>query len=155
MDANHAYSQPDGSARRGHGHLTFIHGDIGPTKHLGFPALRLRPEQAMNYVGAIGRTLQAHEGFDTVLVDGRFRLACLLFSRRFLGKRGRVLIHDFADHPMGGRVGLWRARYQIWSRALDHYRIEQQSDTLALLEPLDNTTIPQRELIEALRTVDR
>ena len=66
------------------GHLTFIHGDIGPTGHLGFPKGHLKPEKAMSYVGAIGRTLQAHEGYDTVLVDGRFRLACLLYSRRFI-----------------------------------------------------------------------
>ena len=135
------------------GHLTFVHGDIGPTKHLGFPKGPVSPERAMNYVGAINRT--GHKHYDTVLVDGRWRLACLLYSRSFLKQHGgAALIHDFVARPPGSKVDIWRARFSKYSRALQHYGLEQQEDTLALLKPFD-TTITQRELTAALRSAER
>ena len=137
------------------GHLTFIHGNIGPTRHLGFPVRPVSPEQAMRYVGAIGSTIQAHAGYDTVLVDGRFRLACLLVSLRFLKRDGAALIHDFSPRPLGARSDIWRGRFATWSRALQHYRLAQKNHTLALLAPLHNTSVTEHELTVALRYADR
>ena len=111
--------------------------------------------QAMNYVGSIGRTLQAHTGYDMVLVDGRYRLTCLLYSRRFLSRDGKALIHDFTPRPLGSIKDIWSGRFEQWSRALKHYHLEQQNDTLAMMKPLQDTIITERELVQALRLPDR
>ena len=115
------------------GRLRFLHGDIGPTGNLGYP-LRFNPvrepARALPYVSLRRLRLEASSA-DLALVDGRFRLACLLEALTFLTPRsGRALLHDFAPE----RRGL-RARSEQYMRALDFYRVVARDDTLITLQP--------------------
>jgi hypothetical protein len=59
---------------------------------------------------------------DTVLIDGRFRVACgLRVLMEAKHSDARVLIHDFFDRP----------QYHV---LLDYYDVKGQQDTLALLQ---------------------
>lgn len=72
--------------------------DIGPTKEWGFPVSDAARHRFPNYSEAIHRHDQA---FDLILVDGRFRVACVLNAIRHtlnVAERPddtRLFIHDF------------------------------------------------------------
>ena len=133
------------------GRLRFLHGDIGATGHLGYP-LRFdparQPARALPYVD-----LRKHRrevgSIDLALVDGRFRLACLLELLTCLTPRsGRVLLHDFAPDERG-----LRARSAQYGRALEFYRVIARDNTLVTLQPRTFVNSSLREIAasDALR----
>ena len=76
--------------------------DIGPTKEWGLPASEAARHRFPAYSEAIHRHDQA---FDLILVDGRFRVACVLNAIRHTlnvsDRPGdtRLFIHDFWNRP--------------------------------------------------------
>jgi len=91
--------------------IELIHCDIGRTGEWGVPLDR---EQIMNWPQYCAqpwqRFLSLNETPDLIYVDGRFRVACVLYSllnlhrRRFFGKNARIMIHDFSDRPHYGKI---------------------------------------------------
>lgn len=76
--------------------------NIGPTREWGFPASLEHQERFPDYSRAIDRHATA---FDLILVDGRFRVACVMSAiRHCLAHNAatdntRIFIHDFWNRP--------------------------------------------------------
>ena len=75
-----------------------IYSNIGPTKEWGhprksgknfqrFPSYALLPWQTMNYAP------------DTILIDGRFRVACFIASAAMTKRPITILFDDYTDRP--------------------------------------------------------
>jgi len=76
--------------------------DIGPTKEWGFPV----SDAARHRFPAYGEAIHRHDqAFDLILVDGRFRVACVLNAIRHTLNvadqpgETRLFIHDFWNRP--------------------------------------------------------
>jgi hypothetical protein len=101
-----------GAAVRGSAsHSAFIghHADIGPTREWGNPADRSKVHLWPRYCSAVWDRI-ARERLpqpDVVLIDGRFRVACLL-ATALMGRPGtRILFDDYYDRPAYHRVEEW------------------------------------------------
>ncbi|MBI1172725.1 hypothetical protein GC209_15115 [bacterium] len=71
------------------------HGNIGPTRKWGFPAQIAKSERWPSYALSVwDRADFAHP--DVVLVDGRFRLACMLATLFRIERPVRLLCDDYA-----------------------------------------------------------
>ena len=133
------------------GRLRFLHGDIGSTGHLGYPIdfdSDREPERALPYVGLSRHNLEVG-AVDLALVDGRFRLACLLELFAYLTPRkGRALLHDFAPEERA-----FRARSARYARALKFYKVVAHDETLIALQPrlFVNETLRRLIARDALR----
>jgi hypothetical protein len=101
--------------------LSLIFADVGPVKEWGVP-IGDNPALFPNYSAAIFKTIRK-EKVDTVLVDGRFRVACTLKTilECHPNKNLQILIHDFWDRP----------HYHIVLRYLDAV---VRADTLGVFE---------------------
>jgi hypothetical protein len=74
----------------------FIHVDLGPTGLWGNPISYERKHEIPNYLSAIWSTpLQP----DTVLIDGRFRVACFLKSLISAKPKTRIIFDDYMNRP--------------------------------------------------------
>ena len=78
--------------------LTFNHADIGQTRDLGYPAqypsqMRNDPRWA-RYHDQVWSIPDASRS-DSVLVDGRFRVACALQTLLHCGDRTIIMVHDY------------------------------------------------------------
>lgn len=62
---------------------------------------------------------QCNDVYDLILVDGRFRVACILHSCLYCSNETKILIHDFFNRP----------NYYV---VLPFLRLEQRADTLGL-----------------------
>lgn len=83
--------------------VTLHHANIGPTKRWGFPANGNRAERWPHYaLGVWDRPDFQHP--DVVLVDGRFRLACLLTTLMRITRPIRVLCDDYAGRAAYHRI---------------------------------------------------
>ncbi len=74
------------------------HADIGPTRAWGFPKGRKRLESFPLYALSVWE----RDDFlapDLVLVDGRFRLACMLATAYAIERPTILLVDDYADRP--------------------------------------------------------
>jgi hypothetical protein len=80
------------------GRVTLHHADIGPTKKWGMPtgaaSFRRFPDYALSVWDAPG-----FQHPDVVLIDGRFRPACLLATAFFITRPVTVLFDDYALRP--------------------------------------------------------
>lgn len=88
------------SAHVGNGlNLDFV--DVGPTDTWGTPVSADREDEWPRYVAQPWSRVDGSAPVDMVLVDGRFRVACALYSVRKIQQLGwrdtTVLIHDFWD----------------------------------------------------------
>ena len=128
-------------AERG-GQMRLIHGSMGPVGHLGYPKgfVHSDSKRTRAYVGLDNKL--AGRKVDLALVDGRFRLACMLESyshlRHLRNQHGvpRVLLHDYAVLP----PGLHQRRFNQYSLALQFYDLTQRNDTLATFVPKPNAS---------------
>jgi hypothetical protein len=112
------------------GQLQLLIGDIGPTGHLGWPVKRPSHTVAKRYVNAIDTIGLINA--DVILVDGRYRLACMLSALKYMEFDDILLLHDFAIRP----PGLTHIRYQrIADTAFRYFRKAAQNDTLAAFQP--------------------
>ncbi len=98
--------------------------DIGPTVAWGFPKDKSQREKWDDYPSVVRRL---DRSVDTVLIDGRFRMACLAEILMHLPSTTTILIHDFRDRP-------------VYQEALKVTELIESVDTMALLKRRDNLT---------------
>ena len=116
--------------------------DIGPTKEWGFPVSDAARHRFPNYSEAIHRHDQA---FDLILVDGRFRVACVLNAIRHTLNvadqpgETRLFIHDF-----------WNRRHY---HAVLEFLVEEESAETAGVFRIAENIDPERlaSVLEAYR----
>ena len=82
------------------GTVTLHHADIGPTRHWGRPQKRrLRHlRRYLDYPHSVWRRPDFRHP-DLILVDGRFRVACLLAAMERIERPTRLLFDDYANRP--------------------------------------------------------
>lgn len=79
--------------------VQLVHVDVGPLGPFGLPLL---PNvTASHYCKAATRKGAGREGregggYDVVLIDGRFRVACAAHAYSLLSQRGVLLVHDYS-----------------------------------------------------------
>lgn len=78
------------------GHATLHHADIGATKEWGYP-VHARPELFGRYHTEPLSLVPVPP--EVVLVDGRFRVACVLLHVLVKFPDALVIVHDFWDRP--------------------------------------------------------
>jgi hypothetical protein len=107
-----------------------LHGDIGPTKELGYPADRTHADVWPAYIGVAWAEWARRRAIpNLVYVDGRFRVACCLSVLvalgpwRGTGEMPHVLLHDF-----DGRRPYYRP-------VLEYFDIVETVETLIYLQP--------------------
>jgi len=110
----------------------FIH--LGPTREWGFPRNRAHIHLWPNY--ALAPYAQNFK-WDLVLVDGRFRVACVLLAALEGPAEGVILVHDFS----------MRSEYKGMLRFME---IAEQVDTLVKLRRRADFDV--RKAQEALRS---
>lgn len=101
--------------------LNLVHVDIGPTGEWGRPLGDESRELFPSYSAEVFEQIDS-EKIDTVLVDGRFRVSCVLktIMECHTNKRLNILFHDFH-----------REQYQVVLKYLDEVSMV---DTLVLLK---------------------
>ena len=108
------------SSRESRGEITYITPNLGDTEFWGHIANTAHRQNWPIY--ALGPYLNKDfEKPDLVLVDGRFRVACVLAAILNLGSDARVLVHDFT----------WRKKYH---RVLKFCEKVEEVDTLVVLK---------------------
>jgi hypothetical protein len=80
------------------GRLELLHADIGPIGALGGPAETAFHPQWASYARAPWLRVDA-DGLDLVLIDGRFRVGCILETALRVNRRTAIAVHDFWDRP--------------------------------------------------------
>jgi hypothetical protein len=89
----------------GHPGLNIVHVDIGPTKRLGYPRGDAFSLNFRNYPQAGWRRCgEAGLSPDLVLIDGRFRLACILAALLNAKPGCKVLLDDYRHRRHYHRV---------------------------------------------------
>jgi len=78
------------------GRLSLFHVDIGPTREWGRPVGDSNMEKFPDYSSKIFNLIDK-EAVDTILIDGRFRVACTLRTilECYQNKNLQIIIHDF------------------------------------------------------------
>jgi hypothetical protein len=74
--------------------------DIGPTKQWGYPETMDRKDFFPDYSAGVFKNVDTSK-IDLVLVDGRFRVACVLQTIMNCSRNNglKILIHDFYNRP--------------------------------------------------------
>ena len=122
------------SAAEHAGHLKFVHGDIGPTAHLGYPARGWNSSDTARTIRYVGLKQLGEPAFDVVLDDGRFRVACALETLSYLRRGSIVMLHDFAVRNRGASA----ERVALYTNGLvrpGFYSIVRKNETLGVLTP--------------------
>jgi hypothetical protein len=106
--------------------LFLFHADIGPTLELGRPDGPGSKDLFPGYSATIFKKVKKKK-IDTVLIDGRFRVACAMKTilECHKNKRLRILIHDFWN----------RDAYHI---VLSHLTETARADTLGVFAIKNN-----------------
>jgi len=95
--------------------IELIHCNLGRTGDWGMPLDRDLERVAtwpQYFLQPWQRFLSCNETPDLILVDGRFRVACVLYSllhlhlahAKFPQRTTRIAVHDFSDRPYYGRI---------------------------------------------------
>ena len=74
------------------GALRYVCEVPAPTKKLGYPRNDADIPLFGTYIDAIADVSEAY--FDVILVDGRFRIACMLKAHEFMHPHSVALLHD-------------------------------------------------------------
>ena len=91
-------AEPDIEAREQRGEVIFHAVDIGPTGKFGHPEDQQAIDRWADYYGSVWELPESRHA-DLVLVDGRFRVACVLTAIANTRPGTRLLVHDFWDRP--------------------------------------------------------
>lgn len=80
--------------------LSICHSNIGVTEEWGYPLNLEQRHNFPNYSSGIFQKIDASK-VDLVLIDGRFRVACVLQTilNCFKNKGVKIMIHDFYKRP--------------------------------------------------------
>lgn len=90
--------------------------NIGPTMEWGYPLDNSFSKQCPLYHSSV---FQTDASFDLILVDGRFRIACILHACLSCLDGTKILIHDFFNRPI---------YFVVWP----FLQLERKADTLGL-----------------------
>lgn len=103
--------------------LHFHHVDIGETRDWGFPVSNAAEHLFPRYSTEVFSQLDASK-LDTVLIDGRFRVACTMSTILHLppGRDATILIHDF-----------WN-REDKYGSVHEHLDLIERADLLAVFK---------------------
>lgn len=85
--------KPEISAAIEAGRLRFLHADVGPVGSWGTPTDRKTIDRWPKYF--LGPFEKFSVDFDTVLIDGRFRIGCALACHAFLKDDAIMMMHDY------------------------------------------------------------
>lgn len=100
-----------------------VHADIGPTREWGFPAAK-EPEPRWLCYHQYCWELMPGIDYDFILIDGRFRVACLCQSLLYCAKPDvAIVMHDFWSRPQ-------------YHAVLDFVTVEDRADDMAVMRPL-------------------
>jgi hypothetical protein len=90
----------DDAAARAHrdGRLSLLHADIGEVGFMGGPAQNNQRDRWPDYARLPWSQADASQ-LDLVLIDGRFRVACILETALRVERRTVIAIHDFWNRP--------------------------------------------------------
>ncbi len=123
-------ANPEVAAAISRGAATVLHGDVGPTRELGYPADRTRADAWPGYIAVAWAEWARRKAVpNLVYVDGRFRVACCLSVLVALGPwRGTgempdVLLHDFDETR------------PYYKPVLEHFDRVESVGTLVRLQP--------------------
>lgn len=115
-------------AKVANGTMLIRHVDIGPVGPYGHPAQTVQDSRGGWYV--YSRAISTIGGeYDTVLVDGRFRVACVL-STILAQPSAKVLVHDFLEP----------SHYPHYRPLLDVAEVVQRVETLVELKRRPNAS---------------
>lgn len=78
------------------GRLNYRYVDVGKTGAWGYPLTMERMNAWPDYSSLVFRHMV---DYDLILVDGRFRVACILQACLTCGYKPRILVHDFFNRP--------------------------------------------------------
>ena len=108
--------------------LAVYHVDIGPPKEWGIPSSEESKELFPNYSGIIYNMIPK-KNIDTILIDGRFRVACALKAILECNSNSnlQILIHDFSIRP----------NYHIVLEYLDEVETADTLSVFKIKEKLD------------------
>ena len=98
--------------------LQFLHIDVGPVGDWGYPSIDAKIRQWPLYYTA--PYLQLEHDYDLTLVDGRFRVPCLLTAAMFASEGCGVLVHDYGFR-------------HVYTIAEKYFDTERNAGTLFLL----------------------
>ena len=104
--------------------LHFCYVDIGPTGNWGYPLSEVPEERWTNYYQAVWQSPGAKDPA-ILLVDGRFRVMCLLNAIGSITTETVVIVHDFWARPH-------------YHDVLNFYDCLDRIDTLAILKLREN-----------------
>lgn len=109
--------------------LHFFHVDIGPTREWGYPVGEDSRKIFPDYSSSVFNSVEKDK-IDTVLIDGRFRIACTLKTilECHANKNLVILIHDFWNRP-------------AYSILLKYIREIAAADTLGVFKLRDNLNL--------------
>ncbi|MGV3278667.1 hypothetical protein ACFX5K_03360 [Rickettsiales bacterium LUAb2] len=115
--------------------LTLHFENTGQVGDWGFPKdIENSKHLFHNYSSQVFSKIQDISKIDTVLVDGRFRVACTLNTIKFCNKNTVIIIHDFWN----------RKHYHILLQFLD---VVEQVDTIGVFKVKTNINNEKLELI--------
>jgi hypothetical protein len=106
------------------GRAKLVHADIGPVGAWGWP---LSYRYIVRWPRYASRLWSDRFKPDLVLVDGRFRVSCIMTALRHGAPGLKIAVHDFRDP----------ARYHRFERALRFATIIEETDTLVVLKRYD------------------
>jgi len=87
--------------------INLYHSDIGPLEEWGWPVDKIPNHITWtDYPTSISRNAHSSD-FDLVLIDGRFRVACLIQTLLTCPQTTRILIHDYAGRPEYHIIESW------------------------------------------------
>ncbi|TVL55390.1 hypothetical protein A9X76_10320 [Brachyspira hyodysenteriae] len=118
--------------------LKFVHIDIGEISIMGMPKDKSKLESYPKYSEEIFKILDKNHinKIDTVLIDGRFRVACVLNTILNCNKNIKIIIHDFFN----------REEYHILLNYLDTI---EKSNSLGVFKIKENINTDEiNKLIE-------
>lgn len=113
--------------------LNYMYVNTGETREWSYPVDDKTRYLWPNYSRAIS-TISSPQSVDTVLVDGRFRVACVLMSILVCKPDTTIIIHDFWDRPN-------------YHAVLEFLEVIEQAGTLGVFKIKDNL---DKRKIEAL-----
>ena len=120
--------------------LNFNFVNIGKTKEFGFPADEKHKDLFPNYSKSVYE-INDITNFDTIFIDGRFRVACTLAAILNTKQDTKIILHDYTK----------RENYHIIEHFLD--KIES-ADTMVVFKKKDNINIDEvKDLYEKYKYI--
>jgi hypothetical protein len=110
--------------------LTYMLAEVGCRNNWGHPAPNTPKEHYLNYFQHITTTFYMP---DIVLIDGRFRVACALYTHMAVDDNATILFDDFTDRP-------------FYHDVLKYFHIIETVGRLVVLKKKIDTVIDQADI---------